>query len=410
MKILTLTHTCPRFHGDSAAPFMQGLGNGFTDIGDQQLMLAPYDPLLRTNDPHFKYELLFYRYAPFDRAHVLGYSRMLKNDMGIRPATLILGPLMIWHAIRAAERLVRERGVQILHAHWIVPNGYIGAVVSRRTGVPLIVTLPGSDVYMSQKHRVFRYLARAAFQQARLITTNSPELGKDLIGLGADPKKIRHVIYGVDANRFKPSAQIGRALKQRLKLSAEKITIVSVGRLVEKKGFHILLNALALLKPQHKAIQVLIVGDGAAREKLTRQAQSLGLAGIVTFVGQQPYDTLDQWYNAADIFVLPSIRDRGGNLDDQSVALVEAMSCAKPVITSNLPGYRLVVEDGAQGLLTPLGNVRALSEALKTLITKSALRQKMAHSARARVEKECTWPAIARIYHTLFESVIKPNA
>ena len=406
MKILTITHTCPRFHGDSAAPFMQGLGNGFSDIADESFMLTPYDPLLRANDPHFKYKVVSYRYAPFNKAHVLGYSRMLKNDMGIRPATLILGPLMIWSAIRAGERLVRERGIQVLHAHWIVPNGYIGAVISRRTGVPLVVTLPGSDVYISQRHHLFQRLARVAFQQARLVTTNSPELGKDLIGLGADPKKIRHVIYGVDANRFRPSSQKGRALKQQLKLSAKKVTIVGVGRLVEKKGFHLLLSALALLKPQHNQIQVLIVGDGDAREELEKQTRSLKLEGVVTFVGQQPYDTLDEWYNAADIFVLPSIRDRVGNLDDQSVSLVEAMSCAKPVISSDLPGYRLVVENGAQGLLTPAGNVRALAEALKTLVTKPALRQKMGRAARTRVEKEFTWHSIARTYHRLFNTIL----
>ena len=406
MKILTITHTCPRFHGDSAAPFMQGLGNGFADIADESFMLTPYDPLLRANDPHFKYKVVSYRYAPFNKAHVLGYSRMLKNDMGIRPATLILGPLMIWSAIRAGERLVREHGIQVLHAHWIVPNGYIGAVISRRTGVPLVVTLPGSDVYMSQRHHMFQRLARVAFQQARLVTTNSPELGKDLIGLGADPKKIRHVIYGVDANRFRPSLQKGRSLKQRLKLSAKKVTIVGVGRLVEKKGFHILLSALALLKPQHNQIQVLIVGDGDAREELEKQTRSLKLEGVVTFVGQQPYDTLDEWYNAADIFVLPSIRDRVGNLDDQSVSLVEAMSCAKAVISSDLPGYRLVVENGAQGLLTPAGSVRALAEALKTLVTKPALRQKMGRAARTRVEKEFTWHSIARTYHRLFNTIL----
>lgn len=405
MTILTITHTCPRFHGDSAAPFMEGLGNGFSAIGDRLLMLAPYDPLIKSNDPAFRYELIPYRYAPLQRWHVLGYSRMLNNDMGIRPATLFLGPLMIQAAIHKAQEIVRQRRVDILHAHWIVPNGYIGAAVARRTGVPLVVTLPGSDVYIARKHLLFRILARSAFRVAAAITTNSPALGEDLVGLGADPQKIHHIVYGVDTRVFRPSGKGVRELKKQWGLDSTKVTVVGVGRLVDKKGFHILLDALGQLKSLWPNIQVVLVGDGDARAVLEAQAVRLKLHKIVRFVGQQPYDALPRWYNLADIFVLPSIRDRAGNLDDQSVSLVEAMSCGKPVVTSDLSGYRLVVSDGKEGYLTPAGDARALAGALRGLVGSPSKRAACGSAARIKVTRRFSWSAIAKQYHQLFEHV-----
>ena len=204
MNVVILTHTCPRFKGDHTAAFMKGLGNSFVGAGLNTWMLTPFDAAFRPDDER-EYQLVTYRYIWPQSWHVLGYARTLANDAAVRWSSVLLAPFLIVAAIFNLWRLVKRERIDVINAHWIVPNGFIGAVVSKLSGARLVPTLPGSDVFLAKKNPVYGWMARVAARQAAAITTNSPQLGRDLVGLGADPEILSTIIYGVDTNEMYPS-------------------------------------------------------------------------------------------------------------------------------------------------------------------------------------------------------------
>lgn len=406
MNVVILTHTCPRFKGDQAAAFMKGLGNSFVGVGMNSWMLTPFDMGFKP-DPERTYRLLTYRYIWPDAWHRLGYSRTLANDMDVRWVSLLLSPFLIVSAIVNLWRLVKREKIDVINAHWIVPNGFIGAVVSKLTGAKLVPTLPGSDVFLAQQNPVYGWMARVAANQASAITTNSPQLGKDLVGLGADPMKLSTIIYGVDTDEIYPSQKGVVAKRKELGVKPDELLILAVGRLVAKKGFPYLIKAMPhILKSVPKATLV-IIGDGDQRAELEALVDKLKLRESVVMPGFATRDQIQVLYNAADAFVLPSIRDDAGNLDDQSVALVEAMATGTPVVATNFPGYGIVIEEGKNGHLTKERDPDDIARALIDILKDPKRRKAMADRSLELIQQKFAWPAIAKQYKTLFEQIVK---
>ena len=171
MKVCTLTHTYPRFSGDINAPFVEQLMEHIARLGVDVLVLTAYDPAWNRVSGDHTVDLRTYRYVWPESLHILGYSRTIEGNVRFRKRVLALAPFLFLAAHRAFLRLVRVQKPDMLHAHWILPNGYIAAQVSRTTGVPLIIQLHGSDVFTAEKNALFRWMARFAARQAAYIVS-----------------------------------------------------------------------------------------------------------------------------------------------------------------------------------------------------------------------------------------------
>ncbi len=405
MRICILTHTFPRSKKDSAAPFMRGLAEGLAQAGNQVTVLTPYSPEFVAENTSRSYRLMTYKYVfPFF-LHKLGYSQTLNNDMKLKPIMYILAPLMIISGVISLYRLVRMEKIELVNAHWILPNGFIAAVVSRICGVPVVSTLPGSDVYMVGKNVLYKWMAKIAADCSLAITSNSPNLLNDLARLiPVSRKKFQTIIYGVDAQKFKPSTQARLVLRRTLDIPKRSLVVLGVGRLVAKKGFRYLIKAAEIIVKKYPRVRFVIVGDGSQQSYLKELTQKLKLEPNFRFVGAVNYTKLVDYYNLADIFVLPSIRDEEGNLDDQSVAVVEAMACGIPVITTNFEGYKIVVSP-ANGILTKEKDYRGIAKALGELLGSEKRRLEFGRASRASVIKKFTWYSVGQQYYRLFKSV-----
>lgn len=402
MKICLFTHTFPRSNLDTVAPFMDGLARGLVQVGNEVFVLTPYNSDFQNELRPYK--IIQYKYIFWEKLHKIGYSQTLTNDMGIKPVMYLLAPLMILAGFIALLKLINQEKIEIINAHWILPNGFIGALASILTGVPLVSTLPGSDVYVAKKNFIFSWMARFADKVSAAITSNSPQLIDDLGQIGANSTKGHIILYGVDPAKFKPDQSQNLELRKKYGISEDKIVILSVGRLVAKKGFLYLIEATDIIKKNNNFI-VVIVGEGSQRKELENKIKAKHLENFFILPGWIDYQNLVNYYNLGDIFILPSIRDQGGNLDDQSVALVEAMACGRPVVTSNFPGYKLVVKEGKNGFLVSEKNSTSIAQALKKLIDSKKLRNKMGRKSLNMVIKHFTWKAISRQYTVLFKSL-----
>jgi glycosyltransferase involved in cell wall biosynthesis len=266
--------------------------------------------------------------------------------------------------------------------------------------LPLAVSLHGSDIFVAQRHPVFRWVVRSVFRQAAVVTACSPDLAAGAIDLGAAPDKVHIIPYGVDPARFHPA--VTPLARADFGLAADDIVLASVGRVVPKKGFDVLIRALPAIRQSAARVHLLIGGEGPQIEALRHLAEELGVTDHVHLPGVIPWDRVPAFLAMCDLFVLPSVRDAAGNMDGLPNVLLEAMAMGKPVVASQLGGVPLVIRDGENGLLCPPGDAAALSEALRSLIADGERRKAFGAAARRVAEEQHSWASMTQQLAALF--------
>jgi glycosyltransferase involved in cell wall biosynthesis len=341
-----------------------------------------------------------FRYAP-ERWESLGYSRSLDADERIKTAAKIVAPLYVLGARRALRRLLHEGDYDLLHAHWIVPNGVAAMALARR--VPLAIGIHGSDVFLAEKAGV-RLFVGEALRRTVVMTGCSPELVDRVAALGLAGDRCHVIPYGVDIEAFHPGGDGREAWRARLGIPARASVVLAVGRMATKKGFQVLLPELRRLLERHPSCHVILAGGGDRLDEFRRAAA--GFAARVHFPGVVYREGLPGLYRAADVFVLPAVHDGSGNVDGLPNVILEAMASGLPVVASGISGIPLVVENGSTGLLVPEGDGAALFNALDRLLQRSSEAKAMGAAGRQRAVAELSWEAIAERYRTAYRRAL----
>jgi len=406
LRIAVLAHSFPRFAGDTHGPFVKRLSEELAGLGHEVWALVPFDPELR-DDPSSPLRVRSFRYIVPDRTHQLGYSRTLRRDIGMRLSAYLQSPLYFLFGERALARLVRRERIDFVHAHWILPNGFLAARASARTGVPYGVTLHGSDVFMAERNPLFRRLARRALAGASYVTSCSGELRDRLVGVagGRFAERIRLVPNGTDLTAVETVGE-RRAVREWLGLAADAPLVAAVGRMVDKKGFDFLIDAIPLVLAARPEARFVFGGGGELLETLRARAAGLGIGDAVRFTGALSQPQVVELIGAADLFAMPSVRDQGGNVDGLPIVVLEAMAQAKPVVATAISGLPLAVSDGVTGRLVPDRDAPALAAAILELLSDPQRAARLGAAGRERIRTELNWPAIARIHDGLLREAV----
>src|SRR5688572_25064079 len=264
-----VTSSYPRFPGDVVAPFIESIARGVAGRGHRVDVVLPHHPDLHrpAGEPVSFHP---YRYAPLDRWSRWGYAQSLRRDVSVRAGAFLLAPLVAFALRRIVAERLRETRYDVLHAHWVVPNGVLVAGLVRSHGVPLVVSLHGSDVFVAETLLPARLLARRALRQAGAVTACSEDLHRRALRLGARPERTRTVPYGVD-----PMVAAGvdvDAVRARLGAPPGRTLVLALGRLVEKKGFSYLVDAAVRVPGVHVAL----AGEGDLRTELAARTVTVG--------------------------------------------------------------------------------------------------------------------------------------
>ena len=238
-------------------------------------VLTPHAQGVETSWNDDGVEVRSFRYAP-ERLEVLGYSRSLSSDESVRAIAGAVAPL---YAAAARSALVRESisgEYDLVHAHWVVPNGVVAGLA--RVEAPLAVGLHGSDVFMAEKS-VFRPWVRMALNRTNLLTGCSPELVDRVCRLGFDRSRSEVIPYGVDVDLFKPDPERRQIWRRKLGVPPDAVVALGVGRMVTKKGFQVLIPLLADLFRRFPSFisfwqAVVIASRNSGRAQQTRPAAS----------------------------------------------------------------------------------------------------------------------------------------
>ena len=326
-----------------------------------------------------------FRYFP-RRFENLAHGAIIENLRSSRWNWLQVVPFLLAEAV-AVRRLVRKHRPDVMHVHWILPQGAVALVSAR--GIPWLVTTLGGDVY-ALKNPIANRLKRMVVRRARAVTTMNSDMRDRLVALGASTSTTHVMPMGADVDAVRAAAD---------GIASENGRLLFVGRLVEKKGLAVLIEALRMI-PAGVTWSLDVVGDGPLRSRLEVAADGLP----VRFLGQLGRDELSRSLGASSVVVVPSVPAASGDQDGLPVALLEAMAVGRPAVGSRLSGIDDAIADGETGLLVPPGDPAALATALEKLLTDESLRTTLGAAASRRAETFSV-SAIGSRYTSLLDEV-----
>lgn len=399
MKICFVASSFPKHPTDGSARFIRSMAEALADRGHLVDVLIPYRRDLQLPEDD-KIGVEAFRYVWPSRLAIMGYSEAMVSDTALVPMSYALAPLFALGEMRALLALHSKRNYDVVHGHWVIPNGIVAALAAMLIRKPLLISLHGSDIFFAVKKPVLGRLAAWTMKRAVGVTACSPEIASHAQELGASAAKVHVVPYGADPARFTCGRASARAA---LNLHQETPIILSLGRLVKKKGLNVLLQALTSVFAHVPEARCLIAGSGAEMNPLRKQAADLGVADRVDFLGAVTWDQTPILYAACDVFVAPSIHDENGNVDGLPNTVLEAMAAGRCVVASRVAGMELVVKPGETGLLTTEYDATSLAEALELVLTQPDLRSRLGAEARRAVERTFNWDTVAARLEQLYQ-------
>lgn len=354
-----------------------------------------------------------FRYAPASLER-LSHERTVPEQLRREPMLLALVPGYLAAAASAAKKLARTGRYDIVHAFWPVPHAMAGQAAKQAAGLPLVITFLGAELVWSPVLGIpMRMYARRAAQRADAVTTISnhtaallarvaPDVTPEIVPFGAAIEPPADDA-GVPDDSSEAAAQRRAMRREGLQ---PPLSLLFVGRLVERKGVHVLLDALARMGSQE--VTLTIVGDGPERAELVERSRWLGLDTRVKFLGRVPAAQLHECYRECDAFVLPAVRDAQGDTEGLGVVLIEALSYGKPVVASDIGGIPDVIQHGRTGLLVTPNDSLALCGALRRLRDRPDEAAAMAATGREHVRSNFSWTTVLDGLEGIYRRLVKP--
>ena len=348
--------------------------------------------------PYFPFRSsLFGRYATFaavpraEERHGLSVTHpryLLIPKLGMNTAPFLIARAAL-PAVRAA--IAAQGGADLIDAHYLYPDGVAAVTIGRMLGLPVVMTARGTDVSLIPRYPGPRRMIQAAAAQAAGIITVSAALKDGLTELDVDPAKITVLRNGVDLNLFRPTDRMAT----RRRLGIDGPVLLSVGHLIERKGHHLIVEAMANLP----GYTLLIAGEGEERASLEALIAKYGLGDRVRLLGMRPHEELPELYGAADALILASSREGWANV------LLEAMACGTPAIATRIWGNPEVVAKPEAGILMKERSAQGVADAVRELFARLPSRD-----ATRNYASDFSWDATTEGQIALFRRIIAERA
>lgn len=280
----------------------------------------------------------------------------------------------IYQAVRLADVLVQRR-IEHIHAHFASTATAVARLASLITGIPYTFTAHAKDIFHESVDPAD--LRRKAGDAAGIITVSDFNVRHLRESVGVPSSVPLHRLYnGIELERFTYESPLERPP-----------TVVAVGRLVEKKGFDVLLDACALLDKEGAAWRCEIVGTGEEGASLAAQVEALGLSDRVVLTGALPQREVIRRVRSAAVMAAPCVVGDDGNADGLPTVLLESMALGTPCVSTPVTGIPELVRHGDTGMLVGQRDAESLAAVLGQLLWDGGLRQRLATNARALIEE-----------------------
>jgi len=263
-------------------------------------------------------------------------------------------------------------------------------ILNRLFRVPFVLLLHGFDMnYLKSRYYFDRLLARLYLKRASLILVNSAATGRKAILNGASQAKIKILNPGIDTEFFSRKMRVGGRGSNGGKI------ILTVARLVKRKGHKFVIEALAKMKDELLDVHYMVVGGGPEKDNLVKLADELQVSDKVIFLENVEDDKLPEYYSLSDLFVMPTLSD-DYDYEGFGMAYLEANACGLPVIGARNGGVTDAIVDGKTGVLVREKDAVELSQAIKRLLGDDVLRSRMGETGRTRAKEYFSWNVIGK--------------
>jgi glycosyltransferase involved in cell wall biosynthesis len=411
-KAVVITPSFPRYLNDPISPFLFELFTRVVKLGFEIHVVAPHDSDLPGVGQIPKEEILDgihvhrFSYMRPSWLQTLTYRNRIPANLEKSTWAKMLTPFYLINAARKTMEICRAYNADIICPFWAIPQGLIGIPVKRILNRPLIVgTFPVEIALSLSKYRFMIPALRLVFKKADVIIPNSNFTKKEIEYMGVNRNKIKRVYPGVDINKFTPNLD-GTLVRDKYNCTGDPI-LLTVCRLVERKGIRYLIEALPSIKKRFPRTQLLIVGDGPEKESLRKLSERMGVGENVLFCGTVPDFELPYFYAIADIFVLPAIIDSKGDTEGLGVVMLEAMASEVPVVASKVGGIPEALNYGKAGILIEQKNPKQIIETVISLLSDNELRKSLGKKGRDWVVQNFSWDQLAKQMITIFLSSLK---
>lgn len=399
-NVLAMATTFPRWENDTEPNFVFKLSSLLSKNGYGMTILAPHYPNAKRFETIGKLKIYRFPYFYPLKLQKLCYDGGILENIKKSLLAKVQIPLLLLSEYFYAKKIVKKERIDIIHAHWIIPQGLIAAIIKKLYNIPFISTAHAGDVFPIKKN-ILKAFAGFAIKNSSCITANS-SFTKNAILEICDSKNIDVIPMGVDLNEFSPGK---KDAKLRMKFGIKGKLILFVGRLAEKKGVEYLVRAMPSVLKSLPGSKLIIVGDGPEMKNLARLAGSLNLENYIVFAGKLSSAELPKFYAAADVFVGPSIVTKKGDTEGLGIVFLEAMASGTSVIGSNVGGIPDIIKHNKTGILVEQKNAGQLASAIVNLLKNKKLQRKLAKNAMAHIKNNYSWGAVAKKFAMAYAKV-----
>jgi len=393
MKVLVLTSTFPRWKDDTEPKFVENLCRCLASENDIDIIAPHCAGAAKEEIVSATMKVFRFRYAP-DKWESLAYEGGILPNLKTNPIRLLLVPLFLLGQMWLCTKLLRKQSYDVIHAHWIVPQGLI-AILARRLSASdamVVVTSHGGDLY-ALKGRVLSAIKSWILRKSDALTVVSKAMHSKAIELGANPEHLSVIPMGVDSYQtFYP-----------LDAHSARANLIFVGRLVDKKGIEYLLGAMPQIIAKHPDTFLHIVGDGPLMPELKLRSIALGIESAVVFEGGIVNTEIPNLLRKALIAVAPSIVTDSGDQEGTPVSIMETMACGCATIVADYPGASDIIDNGSNGFLVPQKDSEAIAEKVCHLLSNIELCESLCKAAQKTVRNRYDWRVVSDAFQNVYE-------
>jgi len=300
----------------------------------------------------------------------------------------------VWTALR---RLVRERHIDIVHAH-DYKTDLLAWLLHRWDGVRVLATAHGWTGHSARERRLYYPGDKWLLARLPRVVAVSSEIRDELVRSGGVANRISVVLNGIDHRAFRRDRQLEATARSTWGVGEGETVLGAVGRLEPQKRFDLLIDVFARLHAGRPGLRLLIAGDGSKRAELERQVSRLGLGDVCRLTGH--VHDVGTFHHALDLFVQSSDYEGTPN------AVLEAMAFATPLVATSAGGTSELVTDGVHGIVVPPGDSAGLAAAIEIALNDPVRAQARAAAARSRVERELSFQSRMNRLQTIYEQLM----
>jgi len=400
IRIILLSSSYPSVKEEVSRDFMTDFADSLMRRNIRVFVICPHKPGLPFGELSNNISIIRFPYWFTLSGQRLGEKGGIIASLVKSPIiTLQIIPFIICQFIVVLKTIRRER-IDLIHSHWIIPQGFIGAMVQLCARIPHVTSIHGTDIHIIHKYSIMKPLIKFIAHFSNAITANSNHTFRLLKkNIGVQNKIIRKIPMGINIQEYEGIKPFK---------NSELKTVLFVGRLIALKGISNLIKAIKIVQSKNCHVELIIIGEGPKRFELEKLANELSISSNTHFYGNINREKLYQSYKSADVLVLPStIVD--GQTEGLGVVLLEAMASGTPVIGSNTGGIPDIIEDGVNGLLVTPGDPQALADAIIRILENPDLADRFRKAGLETVRERFSWDVITDQFVEVYQEILKES-